>query len=393
MNILTRAELKILVEKQSGRCDSVSIFMPTYKTGPEIKQNPARLKNLLVKAEEQLEAILPRAVEARRFLSPIEKLQSDTLFWQHPGNGLAIFLSQDVLRYYFLPLSFEESVVVSHRFQIKPLLPLFSGDGTFYVLALSQNEVKLLRCTHYGVKGIDLAGIIPGSLAEAIRPEGTGRNLQYHSGAPGKGKESVVFHGQGPEKVDENNITRYFQQINKGLCQSLTGENAPLVLAGVNYLHPIYKKVNKYPHLFDKGIDGNPEGLSLDELHRRAWDLVQPYFARTKAEALNEYRTLVGTGHTSSNIEEIVPNAYRGGVKLLFVAPGIRKWGTFDPDSITVKLHEKAESCDEDLMDFAAAYTLIHRGMVYIVKPEDIPDGLPIAAVFHHERHHSEGGE
>ena len=176
----------------------MSIFIPTYKTGTEIRQNPARLKNLLVKAEEQLVGVLPRAVEARRFLSPIEQLLSDGLIWQHPSDGLAIFLSQDMFRYYLLPLNFEESVVVSDRFHIKPLLPLFSSDGRFYVLALSQNEVKLLRCTHYGAKEVDLAGIAPGSLAAAITPEETGRTLQYHGGAPGKGKESLVFHGSGP---------------------------------------------------------------------------------------------------------------------------------------------------------------------------------------------------
>src|SRR3989338_5182955 len=97
MDTLSNDELKKLVEKQSERCDSVSIFMPTYKTGQEIKQNPSRLKNLITKAEKQLEALLPRAVEARRFLSPIEQLQSDELFWQHPSDGLAVFLSQNML--------------------------------------------------------------------------------------------------------------------------------------------------------------------------------------------------------------------------------------------------------------------------------------------------------
>lgn len=388
MDKLSRDELKILVEKQSGTGGSVSLFMPTYKAGTEIRQNPTRLKNLLHKAEEHLAAVLPRPVEARKFLTPIQQLLSDELFWQHPSDGLAVFLSQDMFRYYFLPLNFEELVVVSHRFHIKPLLPLFSSGERFYVLALSQNGVKLLQCTHYGAEEIDLAGIVPQSLAETLKYDESGRALQYHTGAAGKGKESVIFHGQGLGDVAKKNILRYFQQIDRGLHREiLREENAPLVVAGVDYLHPIYKEANTYQHLFDRGIAGNPEGLTAEELHKRAWTLLQPYFEQTQIEAISEYRQLVGTGHTSNNIEEIVPNAYTGRVKQLFVALGKQKWGTFDSNSNTIKLHEKAEPCDDDLLDLAAAYTFIHRGIVHAIQSEKIPDGVPLAAVFRHERH------
>lgn len=393
MDTLTRDELKMLAEQKSGPGGSVSLFMPTYKSTTEIRQNPVRLKNLLQKAEESLAAVLPRAVEARKFLTPIEKLLSDEVFWQHPGDGLAVFLSQDMFRYSFLPLNFDELAVVGNRFHIKPLLPLFNGEGRFYVLSLSQNEVKLLQCTRYGFKEIDLKGIVPLSLAEALHLDGPERTLQSHAGGPGKGKETGVFQGQGLGDVAKKNILHFFQQIDRGLHHEiLKDESSPLVVAGVNYLHPIYKEANTYQHLFDKGIVGNPEGLSWEELHKRSWTLVQPHLDRKQAEAISEYRQLIGSGHTSDSIGEIVSNAYSGKVESLFVAPGQPKWGTFDPTSNTVKLHEKAEPNDDDLVDFAAAHTLIHRGAVYAVKPEQIPGGLPLAAVFRHEMHHPRVG-
>jgi hypothetical protein len=46
-------------------------------------------------------------------------------------------------------------VIVSERFHVKPLLPLLSGDGRFYVLALSQNEIRLLQGTRYSVEQVD----------------------------------------------------------------------------------------------------------------------------------------------------------------------------------------------------------------------------------------------
>ena len=58
-------------------------------------------------------------------------------------------------------------MVVTDNFHIKPLLPLFTGDGHFYILALSQNEVRLLSGTRYSVSEVEI-GQVGGSLAEAI---------------------------------------------------------------------------------------------------------------------------------------------------------------------------------------------------------------------------------
>jgi hypothetical protein len=86
-----------------------------------------------------------------------------------------------------------------------------------------------------------------------------------HSALSGKGKLSAITHG---DEVDsKENIKRYFRRIDKGLHELVRDERVPLVLAGVDYLHPIYKKVNSYPHLMEAGVGGNPERLSAKELH------------------------------------------------------------------------------------------------------------------------------
>jgi hypothetical protein len=59
-----------------------------------------------------------------------------------------MFSAPDVFRHYRLPFPFQEFVVVTERFHVKPLLPLLSGDGQFYLLALSQNGVRVLQGTH-----------------------------------------------------------------------------------------------------------------------------------------------------------------------------------------------------------------------------------------------------
>src|SRR4030065_2804856 len=127
------------------------------------------------------------APEARELLESAQKLLQGDLFQQPQSDGLAMFLSPEVFRTYMLPFVFKEWVTVTDRFHIRPLLPLLSGDGRYYILALSQNKVRLLQGTHYSVNE-DALTDHPNNLAETVRDDDSWKDLQMHSALSGKGK-------------------------------------------------------------------------------------------------------------------------------------------------------------------------------------------------------------
>ncbi|MEH2408816.1 hypothetical protein [Nostoc sp.] len=45
MQLISRGEIKTLIEQPKGNC--VSIYMPTHPVGPEVRQDPIRFKNLV----------------------------------------------------------------------------------------------------------------------------------------------------------------------------------------------------------------------------------------------------------------------------------------------------------------------------------------------------------
>jgi hypothetical protein len=379
MNLLTREDLKVLLKRPKGLC--VSIYIPTYRTGKEAQQNSIRFKNLLKEAENHLQAAGIHASEVQKMLEPGQKLLQDELFWSNQSDGLAVFISPDTFRHYRLPFGFEELLVVTDRFHIKPLLPLFSQEGRFYILALSQKAARLFLGTHYGVNEVSMESL-PKNLANALNYDTYKKQLQSFTGGPSRtGKRGSIFYGAGIEDNKEH-IHEYFQQINKGLHDLLKEEKTPLVFAGVEYLFPIYKQANTYPHLIDKEIPGNPDLLSAKELHDKVWAIVQPIFLKSQNDAATQYKNLAGTDRASDDIKLIIPAAYQGRVELLFVSLDIQQWGKFDSSQNKVNLHPKAEPDDEDLSDLAAIHTLLNQGAVYAVKPEKIPNNLPIAAIF-----------
>jgi Bacterial archaeo-eukaryotic release factor family 3 len=384
MDFLSSDDLATLLETRPGW--HISMFMPMVQRGAATQQNPIRCKTLLRQVEEQLLANGLRTQEAQDLLQPVQQLLPNRDFWQRQRHGLALFIAPQNFRAYRVPLSLDELIVVSYRFHIKPLLPLLSGDGHFFVLALSQKAVRLLRGTRFNIDEVELQGI-PQGVATALQYDDVEKRDHHYPGSQGRPAGGVSpLAGHGVDVTDATHephdaILRYCQQVDTGLRTILRNEHAPLVLAGVEYLLPIYQRANTYPYLLQEGITGNPEGLRPEEFQERAWAIVQPHFQQGQEGAAAQYLHLVGTGRATSDIPAIVMAAYDGRIGTLFVPVGVQQWGMFDRESRAVQVHQAAEVGDEDLLDVAAMYTLLRRGTVYAVTPDELPDRSLAAAI------------
>jgi hypothetical protein len=385
MDLLTNENLQELATQPEGTY--VSIYMPTTPIGRDTQQAFIRLKNLIKEAEQKLSERGLRTPEVAELLKPAEALMENEEFWKHQSDGLALFFSKEKFYSYRLPLHFDEIVVVNKRFYLKPLLPLFTGDGQFFVLALSQNMVKLLQCSRDSFNEVELEGV-PTSLDEALQFDDPERQLQYHtsgSSPGGAGKRQAIYQGHGGGVDDAKpNILRYFQQVNQGLHEIFKNQNTPLVLAGVEYLQSIYRDVNEYQHLIEEGIEGSPDRVHPKELHEQAWKIVEPLFALYEQEARDRYEQFINSnnGKASKDLKKIISAAVGGQVETLFVQNDIQQWGRFKVETNSIQLHNEPETFDEDLLDFAAVQTILNRGTVYALKAEEMPDESSISAVF-----------
>jgi len=385
MNIPSKSEIRYLMEPQRGPC--ITLALSTHRTGVETQLDQLKLRNTLREVEQRLHEGGIRAIED--LLEPVKALLENEEFWQHPNDGLVIFRAPRLFRSYQVPLQIKDHIVIADHFSLKPLLPLIVDDGRYYVLALSQNDIRLLEGTHYSIQEVALPQGVPHNLAEALKYDDIDENdVRHHSTSSGAvvgkgGRRAAVFHGQGIG-IDEGKdwLLRYFQQVNHGLHELLRDETAPLVLAGVEFLLPIYREANTYPHLVDQEIPGNPDRLKAETLRTRAWDLVEPIFVEQERETAANYKALLGTGLASDIIEEVLPAAYYGRVESLFVALDQEQWGSFNPATTTLALHAKEEAGDDDLLDVVATQTLLRGGAVYAVERAKAPGESLIAAIF-----------
>ncbi|MFZ0392133.1 MAG: hypothetical protein WAN36_16850 [Calditrichia bacterium] len=384
MNVITRETLQQLLAQKPAPC--LSIYMPTHRTGQAVRQDPIRFKNMLKSAETDLKEYGLKDKEINSLLDQARSLIDDHFFWSHQSDGLAIFSSADNFLHFRLPYPFEEFCTVAAHFHLKPLLPLLSTSGQFYILALDLKNIKLYQATRFNLTEVELQDV-PLSLEKYLEVYDFERQTQFHSEAPMKGQSGrqVQFHGHGVGTDDANTkkyIVQYFHSLNKSVNKSLERQNIPLLTIGTDYLLPMYRESNSYANLLESGIAKDPKSFSNGELHRAAWETIEPMFRQDQENALQKYHGLIGSGRASGDLKDVIPAAYNGRIDTLFLSYKDHVWGFFDPNSQEVSLSDPGESGSDDLLDFAALHTVLNDGSVFTLNPEDMPPETSLAAVY-----------
>jgi hypothetical protein len=350
---------------------SVSIYLPTHMAGREMRQDPIRLKNLLSAAQEWLAAIWRRP-EIEEFLGPAASLVGDEEFWRHQQQGLAVFLAPGFNRIHKLPLPVPEEAMLGDHFHIKPLVPLLEDAGSFWLLTISANHTRLYHGSRWEFaedKEIDL-------------PQGVGKIRgmtdyeETHYGSPvGRrgGLAKAQSFGDDPDQIRKEELLEFLHRIVPPVEPLIKRSPAPVIVAADPEIQGHFREIAGWKAIQPDGISENPDALTEDELHRRAYALVEPKLAEARAAAVDRLNALLPAGKAATKPEEIVKAARYARVDTLFLTGDDHLWGWFDEAEDRVVAHGSPADGDIDLLDFAALMTLRQGGSVMLVTREVLP--------------------
>ncbi len=118
-------------------------------------------------------------------------------------------------------------------------------------------------------------------------------------------------------------------------------------------------------------------------LHEQAWNIVKPFFEEGQKKAFEKYKQLRGqqSAQATNDLSTAVKAAKFGQVETLFVPLGIQIRGRYDDANNKVILDSQPIPENEDLLDFAAAETILNSGQVFAVPREEMPGDSDLAAI------------
>lgn len=379
---LTKEIFSELASYKSNCC--VTMYFGTHKSGVAVNEgfDIISFKNALQEVEMSLKAKKIPASTIDGMLKPGFDLIRQEDFWLGLNKGLAVYIADGYFKYLKLPMLVENKIVCEPTFYVTPLVPILSTNEYFYLLVISKQQVKLFKADAFGMEHIPVEQLPQGGLDEVKRLSDKDATT-WRTGSRG-GNGGANFHGIGGGNPDDkSNIATYFEVVDDILFKKIFNkENAPLLLAGVEYLIPIYKSACDYHNVWPDALTGNHEYDDTPNLYEQAKKIMQPFFEERKRKALNQYGNRSATQLTSSSLTEVVSASYYGRVSHLFVQKGAHSWGTYDEMSTEFQFHNSPDEGGDDLIDNAVEKTLMTGGEVYVLDKEEMPFDSQIAAIF-----------
>jgi hypothetical protein len=275
---------------------ALSILLPTHRTSPDNKQDPIRVKNLVNEATERLKTEFSSR-ELEPLLQHLETLTS-TIDYPHTLDGLALYVSHDFAKLYYLPFTVPARIVIDKTFATRDLVYGLHRAQRYWVLLLSQSASRLLAGT--------------GETLEEVQESGFPMQMT------GPGATGPI-----PDQADSSYLDdrhrRFFQQVDSAFTAYTKDDPLPLIVGGVDRQISYFQEVSKAPSSIAGTISGNFDRATIHELTPQVWPIIQNVRQQEQANALQELENAIGAQKVVSTIEQVWQFAQEGRGKLLLV--------------------------------------------------------------------------
>lgn len=255
---------------------------------------------------------------------------------------------------------------MSDRFLLKPLLRTVTFAQTAFVLALSQNAVRLVE-------------IVPDTAAETITVPDLPKDAASHVGKSSINDRAPSRRLQGSEG-QKVRLRQYARGVDQALRPLLIGSGIPLILATTQPLDGIYRSVNSYPGLAARSIEGNPEELSDQQLAEAARPVLDEIYAEQVDDFKGRFAQYASQGRAITGLSDIARAATAGAIEVIAFDIDTVVNGTVDEQgAITVEESDTAEN-------YGVVDEVIRRAVradagVLAVRAADLPAQTPAAAL------------
>lgn len=375
---------ELLQELQSATSPCLSLYMPTHRSHPENSQDPILFKKLVKQLADSLtKQYTPK--EVAQILKPFEALILDTEFWNHTGDGLAVFASNDFFRTVNLQMPVKTLTIVANSYHTKPLRQYLQSTERYQVLDLTFNAIRVFEGNRHSLVELTPSDDFPNTMKAALGEDLTDKHTTVASYGGVGGESNKMHHGQGGRKDEmEKDTERYFRVVAAAVYNNFSKPSGlPLILAALPEHHHLFHSVSKNPLLLKKGIEINPQSVSLDRLAEMAWSVVEPEYKMKLDELAGRYKQAEANGKGSDNIEEVTVAASAGRVDTLFVEADKVLAGTIENSlEIPVAVGDLDSPEIDDVLDDLGELVINQGGNVVVVPQLSMPTDTGVAAIY-----------
>lgn len=316
---LTASAVGDLLNKQR-QTPLVSLYMPTHNAGtpPNMTEDQLRFKNLRHRTTEIIKASPKVDIRAGRALqNQLRNIADDLDFWENRTYGFAAFISPDDIAVVDLPIDCDEYVSVDSRFHVSPLIGLLGQWLEFYVLVLSQKEMRLFAGDLYGLRPTDI-DLPTADTSTRQRQEGLPEKI--HTPSPSERGRPEYFGKRFPLTTKEDRLD-FFRATDRAV-RKYADPKCPLILAGPEQDIEMYRSISQYPHILSDHVASTNSATTPRSLTPAIMQLVsKEIMSKRRRDVVERYHRLAGNAaqRASSELAAIRDAAHKGRVDTLLI--------------------------------------------------------------------------
>lgn len=337
----------------------VSIYLESSPLREELDRTKITFGNFITEA---INEFTKRGLSKKRIEQLSDELYSvleDPTFWNHHARSLAILATPDNISTYRLANNHANRMVVGERFYLKPLLRAITFPHSAYILALSENEARVVEFfADAPAEVINVPGL-PGNKSEAMT-EAAWNDTQRQRVAP------------------RVRTAQYTRHIDNALRPLFAGNNAPLILAAAEPTASIFRSTNTISNLMDETLFTNPEKLTPSELATLARPMMESYHQSLLDSLKPRFEERAGQRRTTTDIATAAKAATFGAIDLLLVNHDHSVGGTIDERGLVTFSEAVEEYC---VVDEIVKRAMMSGAKVMAVRSEDLPEGANLHAI------------
>ncbi|TXL72977.1 hypothetical protein FHP25_23360 [Vineibacter terrae] len=357
-------EFKSLRATRADAC--VSIYLPTTPAAQDSGVEATAFGNLAKQALAQLEAA---GFDRRRLdllAEQFDDLLADDNFWRFQNHSLAVLATPDNIRTFRLANRLQPLVEVADRFYMKPLLRAITFPHHAFVLAISENDVRLVE-------------VLPDLPARLIQVPDLPKNAASAVGTSSLNNRTSLRRVMGAEG-QKVRLAQYARKVDAAIRSVLSGKDVPLVLAARDPLAAIFRSVNSHPKLLPENLAATDDRSSEAAIADAARPLLDALYAREVAQIRDLFETRAGAGRTITDIADAARAATFGMIDTLIVDIDTVIHGTVDAETGAVTFSEEGPGT-YGVIDETIGRALESGARVLAVRRDEVPGGGALAAI------------
>lgn len=316
--MIIQKRLNTLLELCMGlKQPKVTIALPTHRFVSESKQDIIHYGNLLKQVKAELETRYPKE-DWEQTYSSLEKIKSETVFWNHVSDSLVIMACGNQLEIFHLNYKIEPVTAVGVSFHVQPLFIFKELLDDYYLVNLAKDRVKIYE-VNMGVLDEIKPKDLKMKFSELFTDIDSNTNFNTASYSGGTG----ISHGHRDKSGEEDKYReKYFRYLDAEFKQLNSETGKKIILSGTTDNISEFKALSQENFYLEEVINKPLSSMESKEIIIEIKELLKPKQEKMLKALYNEIENAQLSGKLLNEFTEIVTAANEGRISKVIIPEG-----------------------------------------------------------------------